>query len=191
MTTRLVVGITGHPGSGKTTAARHIEASYGLSYYCPGDSIRAHAQKLGLQIANRAAAIALLREMDATCGPDVLVRPVLQSQSGMVVDGLRRMIDLYALRIAPAADFRLIAIHADIADRHGRVVQSMAQRGGRDSEDFETFRVAELAEAHNPNPLYPSTEEVMDNADYHIQNTGNPKSLLQAIDQTMQSIYSQ
>lgn len=179
---RLVVAFTGYPGAGKTTAAKHAAAVYGVPYYSLGEPMRAEARARGIELTDRSVNRRILEEISKRDGPDVLIKPVLSSEGDMVIDGLRRVYDLRRLASIPNTLFRVIAIHAPLERRHELAMLGREERGNRDSTDLEVFRQAETAEAQSNDPFGLSIEDVMRQADHILYNDFPTKdSYLEAI----------
>src|SRR5258708_2229545 len=90
---RLVVGITGRIGSGKTTVGRYLESRYGFQYVRYSEVLaewlakdpegKAHLQKVGWEVMAGGMQSELNRRLIARITPDAAV----------AVDGLRHSLD--------------------------------------------------------------------------------------------------
>jgi dephospho-CoA kinase len=107
---RLVVGITGRIGSGKTTVGRYLESRYGFQYVRYSEVLaewrakdpesKAELQKVGWEVMAGGMQPELNRRLIARITPD----------ADVAVDGLRHPLDYDALSSTFPASFRLLFI---------------------------------------------------------------------------------
>jgi len=107
---RLVIGITGLIGAGKTSAARHLSEAYGFFYIRYSQVLsdwlardpesKAHLQKVGWEV------------MAGGMQPELNARLIagIPPQQDCAVDGLRHPIDYESLTKAFHSNFRLLYI---------------------------------------------------------------------------------
>src|ERR1700694_5588389 len=105
---RLVVGITGRIGSGKTTVGRYLESSYEFQYLrysavladwqIQDSESKDHLQKVGWEVMAGGLQAELNRRLIAQILPD----------RDVAVDGLRHPLDYDTLRSSFLPSFRLL-----------------------------------------------------------------------------------
>jgi dephospho-CoA kinase len=110
---RLVVGITGRIGSGKTTVGRYLQSRYSFQYLRYSEILaewrvndpesRAHLQKVGWEV--------MAGGMQAELNRRLIVR--IRPDADVAVDGLRHPIDYDTLSNSFSASFR--AVHRQSA----------------------------------------------------------------------------
>src|SRR4029077_18609005 len=120
---RLVIGITGRIGSGKTTVGRYLESRYGFQYLRYSEVLaewqakdsesKAQLQKVGWEVMAGGMQAELNRRLIARITLDVNV----------AVDGLRHPLDYDALRTSFSASFRLLYIDSPPELRFERLNQ--------------------------------------------------------------------
>ncbi|MFH1328794.1 MAG: AAA family ATPase [Candidatus Bathyarchaeota archaeon] len=120
---RVIIGITGMPGSGKSTA---IEALRSMKYpvIVMGDFIREYARKKGLEITAKTLGKVML-QMRKEEGKDIVARLTVEairklSDSVAIVDGIRSPEEVEEFKRS-LSNFRLIAIHAPQKVRFRRI----------------------------------------------------------------------
>jgi dephospho-CoA kinase len=130
---RLVVGITGRIGSGKTTVGRHLESIYGFQYLRYSAVLAdwqvqdSDLQKVGWEVM----AGGLQAELN-----ERLIRQI-KSDSDVVVDGLRHPLDFEALSNKFSRSFQLIYIESPSQLRFERL------RAKGKYSDFASFQGAD------------------------------------------------
>jgi dephospho-CoA kinase len=134
---RLVVGITGRIGAGKTSAAKYISSTYGFQYlrysevlstWLAADSKnKTELQTLGWEVMEKGLQSELNRRLIEQIVPD----------TNAVVDGLRHPLDYTSLRSVFQSSFRLIFLDAGSDTRWGHV------KGVGRYSTFEEFLVAD------------------------------------------------
>jgi cytidylate kinase len=120
MTRRLVIAVSGKPGTGKTTYAKHLASVFGLRYVSSGELFRRIAEERGLSLLD----LHKLAEEDESIDLEVDRRALEEaSRGGVVVEG-----HLAAWVLKDAADLKIIftaplEVRAKrVADRDGKPV---------------------------------------------------------------------
>src|SRR6266581_7530336 len=118
---RLVVGITGRIGSGKTTVGRYLESRYGFQYLRYSEVLadwlakdpesRTHLQKVGWEV--------MARGMQAELNRRLIARITLDAD--VAVDGLRHPLDYTTLSNSFSASFRLLYMDSPRIQRFERL----------------------------------------------------------------------
>jgi len=120
----LIVGVTGMPGAGKTTASRHL-SGLGYAVLSMGDVIRDEVARRGLPPGIESQ-VMVMRSVRVEYGPAALVEllePRIQSAISqgrtVILDGVRSPAEVERLRaIGPT---RILAIHASPTTRFERL----------------------------------------------------------------------
>ena len=132
-----MVGLTGMPGAGKSTAGRALE-SLGLPRIIMGDVIREEARRRGLEASPENTG-RVMRELREELGEAAVAELCLQriresKQRLVIVDGIRSTAETDLFR--KAGDFLVVAIHASRRRRY----DLLRQRGRSDDPiDWDTF----------------------------------------------------
>jgi len=142
----LIVGITGMPGAGKSTAAKALEA-HGFKRITMGDVIREETRRRGLEPDEKNTGKVML-ELREKYGPGAVAEVCLRSLKAMretvvIVDGIRSYAEVEVF--ARDGKVKLLAIHAS-RDRRFKL---LTERGRSDAptsrEGFEERDKRELA----------------------------------------------
>jgi dephospho-CoA kinase len=134
----IIVGLTGMPGAGKSTAGRELE-SMGILRIVMGDVIREETMKRGLE-ANPENTGRIMLELREKYGEAAVAELSLQKirdskEEFVVVDGIRSTAEVEHFKRTGAL-FLLIAIHAS----RQRRFKLLSERGRSDDPlDWETF----------------------------------------------------
>src|SRR5713226_6456687 len=141
---RLIVGITGRIGSGKTTVGRYLESRHGFQYLRYSEVLaewrakdpesKAHLQKVGWEVMAGGMQAELNRRLIAQIKPNVDV----------AVDGLRHPLDHETLGKSFSTSFHLLYIDSPAQIRFARL-----NHKGKYA-DFASFQAADshLVEQH-------------------------------------------
>ena len=173
---RLVLGITGRIGSGKTTVGKYLESRYGFQYsrysailadwLAKNPEDKAHLQKIGWEVMAGGMQAELNRRLISQ----------IQPNREVVVDGLRHSLDYETLANAFVSNFWLLFIDCPPNLRFERL-----NRGGKYAE-FSSFQ---LADSH---PVEQHIDWLRSKAALVISNNGSLQSLYGIVDETI-SLY--
>src|SRR6266849_8838488 len=172
---RLVVGITGRIGSGKTTVGRYLESRHGFQYLRYSEVLaewrakdpesKAHLQKVGWEVMAGGMQAELNRRLIARITPDVDV----------AVDGLRHPLDYDTLSNSFSASFRLLFIDSAPQLRFERLNQK-----GKYA-DFASFAAADS------HPVEQQIDLLRPNAALVINNERSLPDLYAAVDEAIRN----
>lgn len=171
---RLVVGIAGRIGSGKTSAGTYLGSRYGFQYLRYSQVLsewlattpesKTHLQEIGWEVMAGGMQTELNRRLISQIGQD----------SDVVVDGLRHPIDYASLRNSFLSSFRLVYIDSPRADRWER----LKGRGG-----YANLDAFEIADSH---PVEQQIELLRANAALVLSNNRSLKDLYVVLDEAVQ-----
>src|SRR5229473_2826817 len=172
---RLVVGITGRIGSGKTTVGRYLESRYRFQYLRYSEVLaewrvkdpesKAQLQKVGWEVMAGGMQPELNRRLIARITPD----------ADVTVDGLRHPLDYDTLSNSFSASFRLLFIDSAPQLRFERLNQK-----GKYA-DFASFT---SADSH---PVEQQIDSLRVNAALVIRNEGSLQDLYTAVDEAIRN----
>jgi len=167
---KIVVGITGMPGSGKDTV-REIVNELGLPLVVMGDEVREEAKRRSLEPTpeNLGKTMLQIRKEEGLkvlaqrCVPKIkdLASPIV------VVDGVRSMHEVREFR-KEFPEFRIVAVHASPKTRFRRLLK---RNRSDDPKDLKTFVDRDRRE------LSVGIGEVIALADHMIVNEGTKEQL--------------
>jgi dephospho-CoA kinase len=142
---KLVVGLAGMPGSGKSVV---VETARELDYaiVVMGDVIREETVKLGLDLTPQNVGKVML-QLRADGGVTVVAQkciPKIEAQAGskVLIDGLRSLYEVDVFK-AHFAKFSLVAVHASPETRFNRLFN---RRRSDDPSGWEVFRERDMRE---------------------------------------------
>jgi len=167
---RLVIGITGRIGSGKTTVGRYLESRYGFQYVRYSEVLadwlakdrdgKAQLQKVGWDVMAGGMQAELNRRLAEKIMPD----------SDVAVDGLRHTLDYETLSACFSTSFTLLYLHTDAKERFERLKRL---------EKYTDLNSFEAADSH---PVEQHIESLRTNATTLIQNDGPLRKLYAIVD---------
>lgn len=167
---RLIVGITGRIGSGKTTVGRYLESRYGFQYLRYSEILagwrakdpesKSHLQKVGWEVMAGGMQAELNRRLIARIKPD----------ADVAVDGLRHPLDYETLSNSFSESFRLLYIDSPSSLRFER----LNQKG-----KYEDLRSFDAADSH---PVEQQIDSLCANARLVVDNEGSLQDLYTAVD---------
>jgi dephospho-CoA kinase len=167
---KLVVGLVGMPGAGKSLVVEAAQEN-GYGVVAMGDVIREETRKRGLELNPKNVGVVMLdlRKMSgagviaAKCVPRIEAAQV----SKLIIDGLRSLDEAEVFK-HHFTGFRLIAVHAAPETRFTR----LKERGRSDDpHNWTVFRERDMRE------LSVGLGNAIAMADYMITNEGDKKDL--------------
>lgn len=172
---RLIVGITGHIGSGKTTVGRYLESRYGCQYLrysavladwqAKDPESKAHLQKIGWEVMAGGMQAELNRRLIAQIKPD----------ADVAVDGLRHPLDHQTLSNSFSASFHLLYIESPSQLRFARL---------KDKGKYADFASFQAADSH---PVEQQIDSLRGNAALVISNEASLEALYATVDEAVHS----
>ncbi len=173
---RLVIGITGRIGSGKTTVGKYLESTYGFQYLRYSEVLadwlakdpegKAQLQKVGWDVMAGGAQAELNRRLVEQIMPD----------SDVAVDGLRHALDYETLTACFSTSFTLLYLHTDAKERFERL------RRLKKYTDLDSF------EAADNHPVEQHIESLRTSATMLIQNDRPLRNLYETVDEFVLSL---
>ena len=170
---RLVVGITGRIGSGKTTVGKYLESRYGFQYLRYSAVIaswmgldpdnKRHLRKIGWEI--------MARGMQAELNHRLMEEMARNQDSA--VDGLRHLLDFDTLSKSFRRSFHLLFIESAPLLRFERL------RAKGKYEDYASFNSADV------HPVEQQIDLLRERASYQIGNEASLESLYATIDRSV------
>src|SRR5712691_5858786 len=171
---RLVVGIAGRIGAGKTSAGRYLSSRYGFQYLRYSQVLsewlekepesKTHLQEIGWEVMAGGTQAELNRRIISQVAPD----------SDVAVDGLRHPIDYASLRNSFLSSFHLVYIDSPRSDRWER------QKSRGRYTNFDSFETADL------HPVEQQIESLRANAALVLSNNRSLEDLYAALDEAVQ-----
>lgn len=183
MSTKVVIGIIGAMGSGKSTVAEYFVNHYHASRYRFSDFLKEILDKLCIE-ASRTNLIDLFLVLAKRFGEDVLARPMRKlvdadSHELIIVEGIRRPADISLLRELP--HFYLLGIVSDETKRYERITKR------REKTDDST-KTIEQFKADEERPTETLIAQMIEQADFQINNDKDLINLQFEIDTLMEKL---
>lgn len=176
----LIIGLVGHPSSGKDTAAAYL-AQQGFFHISCGDRLRSEMQKLNLPIDRpsvRQFATEQRRQIGAFYPVNLILDQIVEKT---VVSGFRNLAEVAYLKERFPENFHLLAIEAPLEARYQR---ALSRNRVGDDISFAEFKAHEEAE-RNANPESHELDNVMAKAEYTIENSGTLEELQAKIEKVI------
>jgi len=175
---KMVIGITGMPGSGKNTI-REIVHEFGFPIVVMGDEVRAEAKRRNLEPTPENIGKVML-QIRAEEGSGVLAKrcvPKVKASGAQIViiDGVRSPHEVNEFR-KEFPNFKVVAIHASPRTRFERLLK---RDRSDDPKDWETFIERDKRE------LNVGIGEIIATADHMIVNEGTKDYLRKALRQLL------
>src|SRR5713101_3507483 len=170
---RLVIGVTGRIGAGKTSVARYLNSRHGFQYL-------RYSQVLSEWMASDPESKAQLQEvgwkvmaggMQAELNRRLIEQ--IKPTGDVAVDGLRHPIDCESLRNSFASSFHLGYIECPQAARWGHLM-------GRSK--YGSLEAFQTADSH---PVEQQIESLRKSAAFVISNEGGLQDLYAVVDKTL------
>jgi dephospho-CoA kinase len=178
---KLVVGLAGMPGSGKSLAVETAQLE-GYAAVAMGDVVREETQKRGLDINPKNMGKVML-ELREKGGKRIIaercIPKIEQKESGkVIVDGLRSLDEAEAFK-ARFPKFSLMAIHASPETRFNRLYR---RRREDDPDEWELFRERDMRE------LSVGLGNTIATAEYLIVNENNKNETKAKVRETLHKV---
>lgn len=181
MNKKVVVGLAGMPGSGKSVV-REVAVELGCGIVMMGDEIRLEAKRRKLELTpeNVGEVMLKLREEE---GAAVVAKRCIPKIKGtkertMLVDGVRSLHEVREFRKC-FPDFILLAVHSSPKTRFQRLFR---RKRSDDPKRVETFRKRDLRE------LRVGLGSVIASADFMIVNEGSRAELKRKTRKILESV---
>lgn len=173
----IVLGITGHPASGKDTIADYL-VTKGFQKFTFGDLLREEMRVLNLPL-DRATMSKYSTERKNKLGNDYLCYVIMKKITGnTVTPGVRSTEEVKTFKKELGEKFKLIAVDAPIEKRYEW--SSARQREG-DLVSFEEFKRIEDQEKNEASGSH-EVDKVIEMSDITIQNDGTIEELYKKVD---------
>jgi dephospho-CoA kinase len=176
---RVVVGIAGMPGAGKSVVAQ-VAKKLGASIIVMGDEVRRETRRRGLPLTPQNLGHVML-QMRREEGPETVAKRclplILQAESSLVVvDGIRSIPEAQYFR-KTLPHFRLLALHSSPETRFTRLFK---RKRSDDPANRATFRERDQRELHV------GLGQAIATADAMIVNEGGKREFEDAIRRVLQ-----
>lgn len=162
---RIILGLVGKPGSGKTTAGRYLAGQYGFHHYEGSDGLREYAQRKGALLFSPKDYHTFHEKLQQEVGADVLAQAFLaRPEQRLVFVGLRALANAKAIQ---AAGGLIIALECPIEQRFARVDHN----GLKYHKSFADFQKAEEDAIYCPDGYSTEIKQIMQVADFTIDTS--------------------
>lgn len=171
---RLVIGITGRIGAGKTSAAKYLSAKFGFQYLrysqvlsewrAKDSESKGHLQEVGWEVMAGGMQAELNRRLIAQIMP----------RTDVAVDGLRHPIDCESLKHSFPSSFHLMYIDSPWEQRWDRL---------KGQGKYSSLGSFEAADSH---PVEQQIELLRADATLVLQNESSLQDLYVALDEAIQ-----
>jgi len=176
---RLVIGIAGRIGSGKTSAGKYLSSRYGFQYLRYSQVLsewlakepesKTHLQEIGWEVMAKGMQSELNSRLIAHVLPDVDV----------AIDGLRHPIDYESLDISFSPSFHLLFIECPSSKRWEHL---------KGKSRYANFTAFENADSH---PVEQQIESLRAKAALVLDNEGSLQDLYAALDRAIREFKSE
>ena len=176
---KVLVGLTGMPGSGKATA-RELLREMGYATVVMGDVVREETKRRNLEPTPENIGVVMLRLREEE-GPEVVAKrciPKIEAERAnvVVVDGIRSPEEVNEFK-RHFPNFNLIAVHASPQTRFQRLFR---RRRSDDPKNWRTFRERDLRE------LSVGLGNVVAMADHMVVNEGTRAQLKRKVSHVLE-----
>lgn len=165
MSEQLFIGLTGDPGSGKSTAAEYLHTAHGFAEFAGSTYLKKLATEYGVELRRRADYNAFQRRLRLERSKSFVADATLEMTEPRVMNvGIRNKWDVQKLQKSGGL---IIALTCPLEVRFERVA-------GTDEKypvTLEEFVAAEAPEYNDPDPYGQHTHWAMDHADYVIDSS--------------------
>ncbi|MFN8310689.1 MAG: AAA family ATPase [Chitinophagales bacterium] len=185
-----IIGITGTIGAGKGTIVEYLVQHH---HYCHF-SVRGYLTRLineqNLPL-NRDSMVQVANGLRAQHSPSYIIEELLReakaSQKNCIIESIRTVGEITALREQPASFF-LFAVDAMASLRYKRVVERASET---DNISFETFLENESREMTSTDPNKQNLAACQQLADFKFSNNGTFQDLYEQVENVLFSINAQ
>lgn len=170
---RLVIGITGRIGAGKTSAGMYLQSRFGFQYLryslvlsdwlAKDPESKSHLQDIGWEVMAKGMQAELNRRLIEQIKPS----------ADVAVDGLRHPLDFESLKECFGASFRLLFVDSPLKERWKR---KMTQ------SRYATLESFEAADSH---PVEQQIESLRAKAGFILPNEGSLQDFYAALDKAI------
>ncbi len=171
-----IIGLTGRNASGKGTVASFLKES-SFVYHSLSDTLRDELKRRNLE-ESRDNLIMIGNSLREEGGPGILADLMISNLTSLenhIVDSIRNPLEVKSLRREyENHNFSLISVDARPEIRYERLKQR--NRAG-DSSSWEEFLAQEKLEERSSDPNKQQIFETINEADYHIDNSGSLSEL--------------
>ena len=171
-----IIGLTGRNASGKGTVASFLKES-SFVYHSLSDTLRDELKRRNLE-ESRDNLIMIGNSLREEGGPGILADLMISNLTSLenhIVDSIRNPLEVKSLRREYVNhNFSLISVDARPEIRYERLKQR--NRAG-DSSSWEEFLAQEKLEERSSDPNKQQIFETINEADYHIDNSGSLSEL--------------
>lgn len=183
MTNKIIIGILGEMGSGKSTIAQYITKTYQASHYRFSDFLREILEKLYIP-PTRANLIDLFLVLAPRFGEDVLAKPMKElidkdNNTFVVVEGIRRAADISLLKELP--NFYLVGITSPEDIRYARIT-ARREKSDDSTKTYEGFKKDEQR------PTETLIADMIKTVDYQVINNGTLEQLYTEINNIVREV---
>ncbi len=180
---QIIIGLVGQISSGKGAIAEYAQKKYNAASYRFSTILRDALDKLHIEKSRKNISI-FSKIIRKNFGEDVLARAIAEDVKKdkhrvVVVDGIRRLVDIKYLKKLP--DFKLIKIVVDPKIRYERLIKRN-ENAGDNKKTFKQFLADQQREAEAQVPA------VMKKADLAIDNNGTWKEFYAQIEMMMKKL---
>jgi hypothetical protein len=182
----IIIGITGHIGSGKGTVVDYLTKTKGLKHFSARTLITKEIEKRGLPL-NRDSMTLVANELRQKYSSSYIIEQLYhhakEQGHDCIIESIRTVGEIEALRTI--GHFYLLAVTADLPLRYERIVL----RGNEtDHISFDTFAEQDRREAESTDPHKQNIDACIKKADVVLNNNGTIEELNEEIESFMNSI---
>lgn len=175
----MLIGITGTDGAGKGAAVRYLVDKKGFTHFSSRDLIIEQIVQQKLPVTRENTRL-VGNQMRKKFGNDVLIRLSLkkareQNVKNIVIESIRALAELETLH---AQGGYLLAIDANQNTRYRRIT---GRKSETDHITFAEFVAQEKLEMNDPDPNGMQKAQVMQRADYTVQNDSSMAALAEQL----------
>jgi dephospho-CoA kinase len=181
MKKRKIIGVAGHPSSGKDTVAHYLEER-GFKHLSGGDTIRQKMKEIGLPL-DRSSMREFIKGERAKHGNHYPAGEMADSIVGdTVISGFRNTAEVEIFKTRFPEEFTLIVVDSPIEHRY-----ELAKARGRVGDDisFERFKEEEEKERRASDGSH-EVDKVIASADKTVKNHQGLEELFKQIDEILQ-----